>query len=210
MLRNLLSAWLAVNEYECFSNFPLGGKFPDIVCVKGSDVTAFSLKTHTSENELPSAVGQCIFFMKDANFSYIVIPGEERDLVSQSVLDILKEHGIGLIAIDSHDAKIICEARRFDRDNAAIVEEMRGRNNGTKAKTDVKESIMHILRAHPEGLTVVSISKLLSLNRLTVSKYIYGLIAEDVIQQRKVGPSKLCFLKTTNSSLSDFIGAGHG
>ena len=58
-----------------------------------------------------------------------------------------------------------------------------------------REKIISILKKHPEGLTILNISKLIGANRTTVAKYIYGLIAEGLISQRKVGPAKLCYLK---------------
>lgn len=57
-----------------------------------------------------------------------------------------------------------------------------------------REKILKILEQHPEGLTILNISKLIGANRITVSKYIYGLIGEGLISQRKIGPAKLCYL----------------
>ena len=62
-------------------------------------------------------------------------------------------------------------------------------------KNNFREDIIEILKKHPEGLTIMNISKLIDVNRITVSKYVYGLIAEGLISQRKIGPAKICYLK---------------
>ena len=58
-----------------------------------------------------------------------------------------------------------------------------------------REKIIKILKENPQGLTILNISKLLGMNRITVSKYIYGLIVEGSISQRRIGPAKICCLK---------------
>ena len=58
-----------------------------------------------------------------------------------------------------------------------------------------REKIIKILRGNPEGLTIVDMAKLLRMSRTTVSKYVYGLTYENFVQQRRVGPAKLCCLK---------------
>jgi DNA-binding IclR family transcriptional regulator len=62
-------------------------------------------------------------------------------------------------------------------------------------KNNVRERIIKTLKEHPEGLKINDISSILGMNRLTVSKYVYGLISEKMIYERKIGPSKLCYLK---------------
>jgi len=62
-------------------------------------------------------------------------------------------------------------------------------------ENNVREKVIDILKEHPEGLTILNISKILGMNRITVSKYVYGLISEKIIHQRKIGPAKLCCLK---------------
>ncbi len=59
----------------------------------------------------------------------------------------------------------------------------------------IKQGIIETLRTHPEGLTIASLSELMGINRMTTSKYIYGLTSEELIYQRKIGPAKLCMLK---------------
>lgn len=62
-------------------------------------------------------------------------------------------------------------------------------------ENNVREKIIKILKEHPEGLTILNISKLIRMNRITISKYVYGLIVEDLVSQRKIGPAKMCYLK---------------
>ena len=62
-------------------------------------------------------------------------------------------------------------------------------------KNNVRERIIKALKEHPEGLTIMNISKVIGMNRLTVSKYVYGLMSEDLILERKIGPAKLCCMK---------------
>ena len=59
----------------------------------------------------------------------------------------------------------------------------------------VRELIIGVLRKRPEGLTVEEISRSTNVNRVTVSKYLYGLVVEGKVKQRKVGPAKLNYLK---------------
>jgi predicted transcriptional regulator len=61
-------------------------------------------------------------------------------------------------------------------------------------KNNVRERIIEILKERPQGLTILEIANLVGMSRVTVSKYVYGLISEDVVYQRKIGPAKLCGL----------------
>ncbi len=62
-------------------------------------------------------------------------------------------------------------------------------------ENDIRNEIIKVLKKHPEGLTIIEIAKLIEKSRLTVSKYIYGLIKEGIVYERKVGSAKLCYLK---------------
>jgi hypothetical protein len=55
--------------------------------------------------------------------------------------------------------------------------------------------IINILRKNPDGLTLTSIAELTGLHRHTATKYIYELKGAGVINERDVGPAKLCYLK---------------
>lgn len=61
-------------------------------------------------------------------------------------------------------------------------------------ENNVRERIIELLKQNREGLTILELSKALGMSRITVSKYVYGLIVENMIYQRKVGPAKLCCL----------------
>lgn len=65
--------------------------------------------------------------------------------------------------------------------------------------------IIDILRKHPEGLSITDIAKLLQVHRHTITKYIYQLMGAGVIYQRKVGPTKLCYLRENYSGGSEVV-----
>lgn len=60
---------------------------------------------------------------------------------------------------------------------------------------DIRNEIIEILKKHPEGLTIVEIEKILKVSKHTATKYIYQLIGEGLVHQRKIGTAKLCHLK---------------
>jgi hypothetical protein len=60
---------------------------------------------------------------------------------------------------------------------------------------NIREMILEALKGNPQGLTISAISKTIGVNRVTVSKYIFGLFAEGIVHERCVGPAKLCYLK---------------
>jgi len=62
-------------------------------------------------------------------------------------------------------------------------------------ENNFRERIIDKLKQHPEGLTILNIASDTGINRITVSKYIFGLTSEGLILQRKVGTAKLCYLK---------------
>lgn len=62
-------------------------------------------------------------------------------------------------------------------------------------KKNIKDEIRDILRKHPEGLHILKISELVGSHRHTVTKYIHELIGAGVIEQREIGPVKLCLLR---------------
>ncbi|HJW96767.1 MAG TPA: hypothetical protein VJ485_01230 [archaeon] len=55
--------------------------------------------------------------------------------------------------------------------------------------------IINILRKNPDGLTLTSIAQLTGLHRHTATKYVYELKGAGVINERDVGPAKLCYLR---------------
>ena len=66
------------------------------------------------------------------------------------------------------------------------------------SREDPRKLIIEILKKHPEGLTIVSIAKIIGLHRHTSTKYIHELIGAGVILQRSVGAAKLCYLEKIN------------
>jgi len=65
-------------------------------------------------------------------------------------------------------------------------------------QNDTKNRVIEVLKMHPEGLIAIELSKILGSHRHTVSKYIYQLVDEGLINQRDVGTAKLCYLRNDN------------
>ena len=63
------------------------------------------------------------------------------------------------------------------------------------AKDSVTDRVLKVLKKHPKGLTTVEISEEIGMGRHSLSKYIYQLLGEGKISQRKIGTAKLCYLK---------------
>jgi len=61
-------------------------------------------------------------------------------------------------------------------------------------ENNIRERLVEVLEGQTQGMTIQELSNFLGVSRNTVSKYIYGLISEDVVYQRKIGPAKLCCL----------------
>ncbi|NIM46955.1 MAG: hypothetical protein GTN40_02230 [Candidatus Aenigmarchaeota archaeon] len=195
MLEKTLVNWLISKKYRCFYNFAIGGKFPDSIAIRDKELIAFELKKRATE--IPTAMGQCLFYLKDANKVYIVIPKKEKVLLSNSVIETLKNQGIGLMIAD-RSIKILVKAKNFSKNNISIIEKIKKRRKKLikkSGKNNVREIIIEILREHPEGLTTVDIAKYIGMTRHSVSKYIYQLLGEKKIYQREVGTAKLCYLK---------------
>jgi PAS domain S-box-containing protein len=55
------------------------------------------------------------------------------------------------------------------------------------------ERIKEILRSHPKGLTIADIAKILTLNRISTSKYLNILLASGLAEMRVHGPSKVFY-----------------
>lgn len=62
-------------------------------------------------------------------------------------------------------------------------------------ENEIRERIVGALKENPQGLTISGISNLTGISRLTVAKYMLSLISGGVVEQRSVGPAKLCCLK---------------
>ena len=64
-----------------------------------------------------------------------------------------------------------------------------------KNRNHVEERIVKTLREHPEGLPILEIAESVGMNRHTITKYVYALMATDIIYHREIGPAKLCYLR---------------
>ena len=61
-------------------------------------------------------------------------------------------------------------------------------------ENQIKRRVEEVLKKHPEGLHILKIAKLVGVHRHTVTKYIHELIGAGLIEQRTIGPVKLCIL----------------
>jgi len=197
MLKKTLIKWLEKKKYDYFYDFPLGGKFPDVIALKDKELIAFECEKRTVE--IPAAMGNCLFYLNDANKVFIVLPEKEKDFLSKSAIETLRGQGIGLMIGDHKKINILVGAKEFRRNNSQVIAELRRKNIGlseeAKKEIDIKKKIVEILKEHPEGLKILDIAKYVGSNRVTVAKYVYGLTIQGLIFQRLVGPSKLCYLK---------------
>ena len=173
----------------------LGGKFPDMIAIKGNEIVAIEIKSHVTE--ITTAIGQCLFYVNDSTKVYVAIPKHEFGLVSKNTLNVLRNAGIGLIGYgDKSD--IFIEAKRFDNFKEATLANIE--KNFVPRKQiipprNIAEIIENLLKDHPEGLTTTDLSKISGLNRITISKYLFGLLAKKKVEQRRVGSAKLNFLR---------------
>lgn len=196
MLEKNLTNWLSKRGFEYFHNFALGGKFPDLITIKDNKITAFEFKMHA--NEITTAIGQCMFYLNDANKAYIVLPEEENKLLTDSVIKTLRENGIGLILVN-RKINVLVEAKNFNKDNFSIIKGLEEKDklieSRIKEEVDIRGKIIEILKNHPEGINFLDMSKYTNINRATVSKYVLGLVSEGLVKQRTIGTAKLCYLK---------------
>ena len=59
----------------------------------------------------------------------------------------------------------------------------------------LKKQTLSILKTHPEGLTIHSLSKVIGVHRQTITKYILELKGAGIVHRRKVGSATLHYLK---------------
>ncbi len=67
-------------------------------------------------------------------------------------------------------------------------------NNGDKA-VDFRDSLIEVLKEHPEGLTIQDLSKIMKSHRQTVTKYILWLDGAGEIYRRRIGAVTLHYIK---------------
>jgi len=181
-------------SYEFFSDISLGGKIAQKIAVKDNKIIAFEFIKHATV--IPTAIGQCLHYLSDANKAYIVLLSKEKDFISESTLGILKQNGIGLI-ISDHEAELIIESKEFNKNNLSVIKEIKKKfiTNTKHIKKDVKNHIIEVLKEHSDGLTISDVAKLTGRNRLTASKYLAILEAENIVECNKIAVSKIFRLK---------------
>ena len=59
----------------------------------------------------------------------------------------------------------------------------------------IKDKILQILEAHPEGLTIESLSRIARVHRQTATKYLFWLNGAGMVHRRRVGSATLHYLK---------------
>ena len=58
-----------------------------------------------------------------------------------------------------------------------------------------KQTIIDILKNHPEGLTIQGVSKRGKMSRITATIYLHELLGEKMVTERKIGAYRMFFLK---------------
>lgn len=59
----------------------------------------------------------------------------------------------------------------------------------------IKKKIVETLKLHPEGLTVLELSKIIDVHRQTVAKYVLVLEAAGIVYIRRAGSATINYLK---------------
>ena len=59
----------------------------------------------------------------------------------------------------------------------------------------LKKQTLSILKTHPEGLTIRSLSEIIGVHRQTITKYVLELKGAGIVHRRKVGSATLHYLK---------------
>ena len=59
----------------------------------------------------------------------------------------------------------------------------------------LKQITLSILKSHPEGLTIHSLSNIMRMHRQTITKYLLELKGSGIVYRRKVGSATLHYLK---------------
>jgi len=198
--------WLKEQGYEYTWNVKIGTKIPDLIAFKDKEVVAFEFKRRASE--ISKAIGQCLFYLQEANKSYIVLPTKS---VQTSLFKILKKNGIGLIGINKL-VKVFLEAKIFPCKNRILIKKLKSRSlgrisfvPGSKNIEGIKEKIIEILEEHPEGLTIHDLSEIIGAHRQTITKYILVLEGMGVIYRRRVGSATLHYLRKKYSGESEVV-----
>jgi DNA-binding transcriptional ArsR family regulator len=191
--------WLKEQGYEHIDGnvVELGGKKPDIIAFNDNTVMALEIKRRSSE--LPTALGQCLHYLTEANQFFIVLPKSEIKNIPPISLDLLRENGIGLLG-SGKNIGIVVEAKKFDVQVSGTIAKIKlkfkkVRKKAFESKDEVKTKIIGLLEKHPEGLSISEIAEKTKMHRNNITKYVYELVGSGIIYKREIGPVKLCYLK---------------
>jgi predicted transcriptional regulator len=61
-------------------------------------------------------------------------------------------------------------------------------------KNHIEDKIIKTLSKNSQGTTIIDISKEIGFHRNTVSKYVFGLVKEGIVTQRRIGVVSICYL----------------
>jgi Holliday junction resolvase len=196
--------WLKEQGYEYTWNFKIGTKTPDIIAFKEKEIAMFEIKKHATE--VSKAVGQCLFYLQNANKAYVILPRKEIKKVRLESFELLKKYGIGLVQANK-DIKIIIEPKFFQNSNEEVIKKLKSKSlsrihfsrndmlSQRGFKREIKDKIFKTLSKHPEGLTFTQIAVEMRMHRHTVTKYVYELKGEGIVFVRDLKTLKLCYLK---------------
>jgi len=70
-------------------------------------------------------------------------------------------------------------------------------------KNHIEEKILKVLSKNRDGVTIADISRHIGVHRNTVSKYIFGLVKEGTVNQRRIGVVSLCYLSTSTKPVKE-------
>jgi ribosomal protein S24E len=198
--------WLKEHGYGYTWNFRIGTRTPDVIAFNDNEIIVFEFKKYATE--LSNALGQCLFYRRKANKSFIVLNSEEIGLIPRSSLGLLKKYGVGLLGINKN-IKIIINSKFSKFTDKKLLKKLRDRSVDSIASPlvkasgeEIKQKIIDLLKEHPEGLPILEIAKLIGMHRHTVTKYIYHLIGTGAVHQRDVAAAKLCYLSSTSAKSS--------
>lgn len=59
----------------------------------------------------------------------------------------------------------------------------------------LKRMTLSILKRHPEGLTIRTLSEMIGVHRQTITKYVLELKGAGIVYRRRIGPAILHYLK---------------
>jgi predicted transcriptional regulator len=190
-----LVAWLNHKGYKIAKNVFVGSKIPDLIAHKKNEILAFEEKKNASE--ITDAIGQCLHYLEEANKVFIVLPKKEINSISKETFNVLRKYGIGLIG-NGKNIDILITPKKFKSKNKRILVELSKKevkyNQPSQLTKKLKDKIIDVLKKHPDGLTILDVARIIETNRNTVTKYIYELSGAGVIEYRKIGTAKLCFL----------------